>query len=175
MTETAILIIVVVLAAAGIIAYAVWFNKKLSSERVEDKQEVFRERRKSVKAVCVSSFIEPKVHRFYIALRQALPSQYVVFPSVCTELLFIKSQRSDLRLRGFYADMVVLTQTLKPVLVIDLIDSSLTGDFVHPLDDEAKDVIRNAGINILEYPIQENYGIDELRKAVAKAMNPLLQ
>ena len=173
MLETILIIAVVILVVGGGIFYAVWLSKRLNTERVDEKQSIRRERRKSVKPIAVPYYLERKVYAFYNALIKALPSHYIVLPSVSAELLFQENQRVDLRLWGYYADIVVFTQTFTPVLVIDLQDFSLTGGVTHALDEDVVDVIKLSGIGYMQFPIKESYNIDEIRKAVAKAMNPL--
>jgi len=173
MLEIGLIIGAVVIVVIGGIIYGVWLNRKLNTDRTEEKYSMRRERRRSVKAVSVPCYIEQRCQGFYVALQKALPSNYIIFPNVSAELLFQKHQRQDLRLWGFYADFVVFTQSYIPILVIDMQDQSLKSDVTPVLNDEVVDVIKLAGISFLRYPVQTNYNIDEIRKAVAKAMNPL--
>lgn len=162
--------VIAVAAIALLVLFGVWLNNSLKSEKITDKHAVRDEIRRSVKTSTLKCFLPPKVFAFYNAFTRALPSDYIIIPNVSAELLFVAGQRKDLRMWGHYADVVVFTKSYKPVFVVDLVDPSGASAIAKAMDKEIFNIIKNAGINVLQYPVQNNYNIDDLRKAVAKTM-----
>ena len=75
---------------------------------------------------------------------------------------------------GQYADFVVFTPALMPVLVIDLYDMSIINlDRVNRIKTVSKEILRNSGIPVLDYQYTDNCNIDELRRKIANLLNPL--
>lgn len=111
---------------------------------------------------------------FYQALRQALPDKYIIYVNVPIEKLFEQSKRESLHMLGQYADYVVFTPNLMPVLVVDLYDMSIINlDRVNKIKTISKDILRNSGVPVLDYQYTENINIDELRRRIANLLNPL--
>ena len=111
---------------------------------------------------------------FYNALRKALPEKYIIYVNVPIEKLFEQSKRASLQMLGQYADFVVFTPALMPVLVIDLFDMSIINlDRVNRIRTASKDILRNSGIPVLDYQYTDTCNIDELRRKIANLLNPL--
>lgn len=126
------------------------------------------------KSAPVVPFLEPISINFYKALKQALPEKYIICVNVPIEKLFDASKRPALQMKGQYADFVVFTPTLMPVLVVDLFDMSIINlDRVNKIKNTAKQILRNSGIPVLDYQYVNNCNIDELRRKIADLLNPL--
>ena len=75
---------------------------------------------------------------------------------------------------GQYADFVVFTPTMMPILVIDLFDMSIVNlDRVNKIKNVSKEILRNSGIPVLDYQYTDNCDIDDLRRRIATLLNPL--
>ena len=173
MLETILPIIIVVAIVVGVLGYALVLHKKVNKSKYSIKQTELNERRKSVKVNKVTGFIPPKLGRFYDALKLAMPANYAIIPNVALELLFQRFNRRDLRLEGKYADFCIFTDRFVPVLVVDLRDFSTAADESFVIPDGIKDILRTVGIPVLDYAVADSYSIDDLRRSIAKVMNPL--
>lgn len=126
------------------------------------------------KSAPVVPFLEPIAVNFYKALKQALPEKYLICVNVPIEKLFDASKRNALQMKGQYADFVVFTPALMPVMVVDLFDMSIINlDRVNKIKNTSKQILRNSGIPVLDYQYVDNCNIDELRRKIADLLNPL--
>lgn len=126
------------------------------------------------KSAPVVPYIESISVSFYHALKEALPQKYIIYVNVPIEKLFEQSKRESLHMVGQYADFVIFTPDLMPVLVIDLFDMSIINlDRVNRIKNVSKDILRNSGIPVLDYQYTDNCNIDELRRKIATLLNPL--
>lgn len=126
------------------------------------------------KSAPVVPFLEPISINFYQALKQALPEKYLICVNVPIEKLFDASKRNALQMKGQYADFVVFTPALMPVLVVDLFDMSIINlDRVNKIKNTSKQILRNSGIPVLDYQYVDSCNIDELRRKIADLLNPL--
>ena len=166
-------IIIVVVIAMAILIYVVLLNRGLNREVREVAVSDLGERRQSIKVSRVAGFIPIKYRDFYAALKAAMPTNYIILPNIAVELLFQRNNRKELKLEGQYVSFGIFSTEFTPVLVIQLNDYSTATDLVFHVKDNIKDLIRNIGIPIMEHDIRDNYNIDELRRAIAKVMNPL--
>jgi hypothetical protein len=157
------------------LVYAVLLNKRLNSEKRSAKNSEVDERRRSMKVSRVTSFMPPKYSAFYEVLRTAMPANYVIMPNVAIELLFQRAYRPEIQMVGQYADFCIFTEKFVPALVIELRDYSTATDTVFHMDDKVRDIIRGCGIAVMEYDVRDTYSIDDLRRTIAKAMNPLFR
>ena len=175
--ETVLPIIAVVAIVLAILAYAVFLNRKVNRVKGDVRRTELADRRSSTKVGKVSGFAPPKIRAFYDALRTAMPSNYIIIPNIAVELLFQSANRKDLGLEGQYANFCIFTEALAPILVIDLKDFSyapvISNAFIIP--EKVKDLIRSAGIPVMTYDIRDSYNIDDLRRTIAKSMNPLIK
>lgn len=122
----------------------------------------------------VVPYFESILEAFYRALKLALPEKYVIYVNVPIEKLFEASKRASLKMVGQYADFVVFTPTMMPILVIDLFDMSIVNlDRVNKIKNVSKEILRNSGIPVLDYQYTENCDIDDLRRRIASLLNPL--
>ena len=158
---------------AAIVVYTFWLNKRMGGGKDGTDIRHDKQTQKDIKPKLFGPFMLRNQQVFFEAMKKSLPSHYVVIPNVAIELLFDKGQRDDLQMGDEYADVAVFTENYLPVLVIDLVDYSPSGKAVFHLSLDAKDMLRSVGVNVLEYNIRDTYSVDELRKAVAKATNPL--
>ena len=165
--------IIIALIAIVIIIYVVFLSKKLNSGARELAEIELEDRRRSIKVSRVSGFIPYQYRAFFEALKAAMPADYIILPNIAVELLFRRVNRKDLKLEGHYVAFGIFTTTFTPVLVIDLKDYSAATDIVFKLSESEKNLIRSMGIYIMEYEIRDTYNIDDLRRAIAKSMNPL--
>ena len=166
---------VVIAIVLAIIFYAVILNKKLNSNKRDIHDAELEERRRSVKVTRVTGFIPPKNSAFFKVLKMAMPANYIIIPNIAVELLFQRMNRKDLHLEGQYASFGVFAENFAPILVINLNDYSVTTDSVFSLPDKIKNMLVNCGVPVLDYDVCDSYSIDELRRAIAKAMNPLFK
>lgn len=126
------------------------------------------------KSAPVVPFLEPILSTFHQALRQALPEKYIIYVNVPIEKLFEPSKRANLHMVGQYADYVVFTPALMPILVIDLFDMSIINlERVNKIKTVSKEILRNSGIPVLDYQYTDNCDIDDLRRKIANLLNPL--
>lgn len=169
-----IAIIIIILVVVGLSIYGYWFSRRLSSTQRTEKYKSREDRRKLIKPVSVQSYINPKLKHFLDHLKRALPASYICLPSISLELLYPEEKRESIWLWGHYADIVIFTSGFTPILVIDLIDTTLTGEHVYPMSVAVEEFLKSSGINVLKYTIADTYNINALREAIAKAMNPLL-
>jgi len=168
-----VVIIVVIIVIIALAIYAVMLNKGLNRGTRNVESVELDERRHSMKVSRVSGFIPSKYRAFFDVLKTAMPAQYIILPNIAVELLFQRSNRRELKLEGQYVSFGVFTKDFQPVLVIDLKDFTEATDLVFRLSENEKQLIRNLGIPVMEHEIRDNYSVDELRRAIAKAMNPL--
>lgn len=165
----------IIIAAIVIVvgAYAFLLNRKINSAKSDLRMSELEERRKSVKVNKVVGFIPPKIITFHNVLKSAMPSNYIIIPNAAIELLFQRANRKDLALEGTYATFCVLTANFAPVLVIELVDYSGVTDSVFKIPQNIKELLIHTGIPVMQYEIRDSYSIDDLRRKIAKAMNPL--
>jgi len=168
-----VIVIVIAVIIIAIAIYAVLLNKGLNRGTRNVESTELSERRHSMKVSRVSGFIPYKYRAFFEVLKTSMPAQYIILPNIAVELLFQRSNRKELKLEGQYVSFGVFTKEFQPVLVIDLKDFSESSDLVFSLSDNEKQLIRNLGIPVMEHEIRDSYSVDELRRAIAKAMNPL--
>jgi hypothetical protein len=172
-TQNILPIIIIAIVAVGVIVYAVLLNKKVNRVKKKEAASELKNQRTSIKVSRVSGFIPHQFRTFFDALRAAMPSNYIILPNIAVELLFRRQNRKDLKLEGQYVSFGVFTTAFAPVLLIELDDYSTATEAVFDLSDSIKELIRNIGVPIMEYDIRDHYDIDDLRRAIAKAMNPL--
>jgi hypothetical protein len=170
--NTVLPIAVIVIIA---VIYILWLTSRRQKVAAPEDAETKDEWKKAVpKSAPITPFMDTKVFKFYEALKAALPAEFIAAPHVAIEKLFAHSARKELRMTGQFADFVIFTRSFMPVLVIDLFDMSIVSlDNVNKIKNIFKDVIRNSGLAILDYKLDDNYNIDELRRDIANAINPL--
>jgi len=165
-----------VLPMAVIIAVAGLYIWYLRSRRKKNTVKQNKEPNASIlpKSAPVVPYMESISLNFYKALKAALPEKYVIYVNVPIEKLFDQARREDLHMVGQYADYVIFTPDLMPVLVIDLFDLSVINlDRVNRIKNVSKNILRNSGIPVLDYQYNDNCNIDELRRKIANLLNPL--
>ena len=163
-----VLPLLVIGTLAGLYAWALRSYRK--------KRTIIKEKEPRVlpKSVPVVPYYDSILLNFYEALKAALPSKYIIYVNVPIEKLFEQSKRESLHMLGQYADFVVFTPSLMPVLVIDLFDMSIINlDRVNRIKTVSKEILRNSGIPVLDYQYTDNCNIDELRRKIANLLNPL--
>lgn len=166
-----VLPIIVIAALAGLYAFLLYQRRHRDDVALQEKKA---SRKPLPKSAPVITYMEPMLRNFYHALKQALPEKYVIYVNVAIEKLFDASYRDDLCMKGQYADLVVFTPDLKPLLVIDLFDMSIINlDRVNKIKNVSKQILRNSGIPVLDYRCTDNYNIDEIRRLIANLLNPL--
>lgn len=149
----------------------VWFLRSRRKMRTTAKVSTPRSLPKSAPIVPYFGSITAS---FYQALKTALPEKYIVYVNVPIEKLFEQSKRESLHMLGQYADFVIFTPELMPVLVIDLYDMSIINlDRVNRIKNVSKEILRNSGVPVLDYQYTDNCNIDELRRKIADLLNPL--
>jgi len=167
-------IVTVLLPMLAIVLVAGIYIYFLRSRR--DAKNVCEVKQKLVlpKSAPVVPYIESILLTFHQALRQALPEKYVIYVNVPIEKLFEASKRPSLHMVGQYADFVVFTPSLMPILVIDLFDMSIINlERVNKIKNVSKEILRNSGIPVLDYQYTDNCDIDDLRRKIANLLNPL--
>ena len=159
------------LAIVMVAGIYIWF---LRSMRERKNKPVVKETSTLPKSAPVVPYFDSILADFYRALRQALPEKYIIYVNVPIEKLFEFSKRANLQMVGQYADFVVFTPSLMPVLVVDLFDMSVVDlNRVNRIKNVSKAILRNSGIPVLDYQYTENCNIDELRRKIADLLNPL--
>ncbi|MCM1404231.1 MAG: DUF2726 domain-containing protein [Prevotella sp.] len=149
----------------------IWF---LRSRRNRNQKSETKALRVLPKSAPVVPYIESILINFHQALKQALPEKYIIYVNVPIEKLFDPTKRESLHMVGQYADFVIFTPDLLPVLVIDLFDLSIINlDRVNRIKNVSKEILRNSGIPVLDYQYTDNCNIDELRRKIANLLNPL--
>ena len=165
--ETFLPMLVIVLVA-GIY---IWF---LRSRRAAATKPEAKPVRALPKSAPVVPYFESILVNFYQALKQAIPEKYIIYVNVPIEKLFESSRRASLQMVGQYADFVIFTPALMPILVVDLFDMSIVNlDRVNKIKNVSKDILRNSGIPVLDYQYTDNCDIDDLRRKIANLLNPL--
>lgn len=163
-----ILPMLVIVLVAGLY---IWFLRSYRNRNKESETKTLSVLPKSAPVV---PYIESILVNFHKALKQALPEKYIIYVNVPIEKLFDPAKRESLRMVGQYADFVVFTPALMPVLVIDLFDMSIINlDRVNRIKNVSKEILRNSGIPVLDYQYTDNCNIDELRRKIADLLNPL--
>jgi len=166
-------IIVTVVVILAILLYVVLLRKGLNTGVRGLETTELSERRKSMKVSRVTGFMPQKYRAFYEVLKSAMPTHYIILPNIAIELLFARANRKELQLEGQYVSFGVFTKDFRPILVIDLRDFSDATDMIFTLTETEKQLIQNLGIPVMEHEIRDSYTIDELRRRIAKALNPL--
>ena len=159
------------LAICVVAGIYIWFlrSRRELKYKCEVKQKVTLP-----KSAPVVPYVESILATFYQALKQALPDQYIIYMNVPIEKLFESSKRASLKMVGQYADYVIFTPALMPILVIDLFDMSIINlESVNRIKNVSKDILRNSGIPVLDYQYVDNCDIDDLRRKIANLLNPL--
>lgn len=166
-----ILPLIVIAFLAGLYIFFLYWRRHRDDVALQEKKA---SRKPLPKSAPVITYMEPTLRGFYHALKQALPEKYVVYVNVPIEKLFDASHRNDLCMKGQYADLVIFTPDLLPLLVIDLFDMSIINlDRVNKIKAVSKQILRNSGIPVLDYRCADNYNIDEMRRQIANLLNPL--
>lgn len=163
--------IIILLAIAGL--YVFWLTSRRRGNDAAETEKTATNK-PLPKSVPVTPYMDSMLRNFYRALRQALPDKYIIYVHVPIEKLFDASRRGELNMKGQYADVVVFTPELMPLLVIDLFDLSIINlDRVNKIKTVSKLILRNSGIPVLDYRCNDSYNIDELRRLIANLLNPL--
>lgn len=163
--------IIIILAVAGFYAFWIFSRRRGNDTAEQNKNESPKPLPKSAP---ITPYMDSMLLNFYRALKQALPDKYIIYVHVPIEKLFDASRRNELNMKGQYADMVVFTPELMPLLVIDLFDMSIINlDRVNKIKTVSKGILRNSGIPVLDYRCNDSYNIDELRRLIANLLNPL--
>jgi hypothetical protein len=158
----------VIILVAGLY---IWF---LRSHRKNTAVSEVKQTRILPKSAPVVPYYESILVTFHKALKEALPEKYIIYVNVPIEKLFDPTKRESLHMVGQYADFVVFTPDLMPVLVIDLFDMSIINlERVNRIKTVSKEILRNSGIPVLDYQYTDNCNIDELRRKIANLLNPL--
>ncbi|MBQ7351952.1 MAG: DUF2726 domain-containing protein [Clostridia bacterium] len=103
--------------------------------------------------------------RFLDALHKALPRECISFPRVgVSQLIEPKDNMNDYKaIADKFVDIVVfLRKDMKPILVIDLYQSSPVAQQLKKFDENITNVLKSAKIPIIHKQLQEEYKIDEL-------------
>lgn len=159
------------LIVSVIVGLYAWFLRYQRKQRTAAK---VNKPRNVIKSAPVVPYYDSITLSFFEALRKALPEKYIIYVNVPIEKLFEQSKRESLHMLGQYADYVVFTPSLMPVLVVDLYDMSIINlDRVNRIKAVSKEILRNSGIPVLDYQYNENCNIDELRRKIANLLNPL--
>lgn len=159
------------LIVSAIVGLYAWFLRYQRKQRTAAK---VNKPRNVIKSAPVVPYYDSITLSFFEALRKALPEKYIIYVNVPIEKLFEQSKRESLHMLGQYADYVVFTPSLMPVLVVDLYDMSIINlDRVNRIKAVSKEILRNSGIPVLDYQYNENCNIDELRRKIANLLNPL--
>lgn len=158
----------VIVLVAGIYIYFLR-SRRESKSNCEVKQKLVLP-----KSAPVIPFFESILVTFHQALKQAIPDKYIIYVNVPIEKLFEASKRSSLHMVGQYADFVIFTPNLMPILVIDLFDMSIISlERVNRIKNVSKEILRNSGIPVLDYQYTDSCDIDDLRRKIANLLNPL--
>jgi|GEM_PF-1895452 len=171
--ESILPVIIIAAIVVAILVYLFFLNNTLNNKKDNIRDMELEERRGSIKVSRVTGFMPPKYREFYMALKTAMPDKYKILPNIAIELLFQRANRRELKLEGYYASFCVFTRDFSPVLVIALNDFTEVGDRNFRISPSQKKLIMNSGIPVLEYEVRDNYSIDELRRTIAQALNPL--
>ncbi len=159
------------LIVSTIVGLYIWF---LRYRRKCKEQTKVKKASNLPKSARVVPYYDSIILSFYQALRKALPEKYIIYVNVPIEKLFEQSKRESLHMLGQYADFVVFTPALMPVLVVDLYDMSIINlERVNRIKAVSKDILRNSGVPVLDYQYSDNCNIDELRRKIANLLNPL--
>lgn len=165
---TVLIPMLVIVMVAGIY---IWF---LRSRRDQKNKCVVEQKTTLPKSAPVVPYLESISATFYQALKQALPEKYIIYVNVPIEKLFESSKRASLHMVGQYADYVIFTPALMPILVIDLFDMSIINlERVNKIKNVSKEILRNSGIPVLDYQYTDNCDIDDLRRRIANLLNPM--
>lgn len=173
--EVIIQVILPLLAIGVVAGLYIWFlvSQRRRTESAAQPGKVAAPKQLP-KSAPVIPYMEPVALNFFTALKQALPAKFIIYVNVPIEKLFEASRREALCMKGQYADFVIFTPDLMPVLVIDLFDMSIINlDRVNKIKNVSKEILRNSGIPVLDYRCTDTYNIDTLRRAIADLLNPL--
>lgn len=173
-------IVIIVAIIVAIIMYAIFLNKRIAKDdRYYNHKNDFEDNSdnspvNTARGYRVTGFIPHKISAFYEVLKIAMPPNYIIVPNVAVELLFKRTNRRDLKLAGQYCDICIFTANFAPVMIIDLNDYTTAVDSTFTIPERTRELLRDCGISVLEYDIRDAYSIDDLRRSIAKTMNPLL-
>lgn len=124
-------------------------------------------------------FFSKAERSFYEVLRRAMPKDYVLFAKVgLGDLLYIQRgterwQAWRNRIQSKHVDFVLCDpKFLKPILVIELDDSSHDDPDREERDAFVDQALAAGGIPILHVPVAQAYNADELRRLVAERIGP---
>ena len=103
--------------------------------------------------------------KFLEALHRALPRDCISFPNVgVSKLIEPKGNLNDFKIVAdkFVDICVFLRKEMKPILVIDLYQSSPTAQQLKVFDDKINKVLKVAKIPVMHKEVQKSYNLDTL-------------
>jgi len=113
-----------------------------------------------------NEFCNEDVMKFLENVHKALPRECIAFPNVGVDRL-VKPQNSKLQYNKIltkYVDVCVFSRKgMKPILVIDLIDSNPVKQELKKLDDSVLKTLEFVDLPIVQIKIENKYNIDALR------------
>ena len=113
-----------------------------------------------------NEFCNESVMKFLEVVHKALPRECIAFPNVGVDRL-VKPQNSKIQYNKIltkYVDICVFSRKgMKPVLVIDLIDSNPVKRELKKLDEDVIKTLDFVDLPIVQINIEKNYNIDSLR------------
>jgi len=114
-----------------------------------------------------------KEMKFLDALHKALPRDCISFPIVGVSRLIIpKNNLIDYKsVQDKFVDICVfLRKEMKPILVIDLYETSPATQQFKKFDDDVNAVLKEVKIPVLHKKVEDKYSIENLRIEVLQAM-----
>jgi len=165
-----IILPLIVLIAAVVIAIIIY--KKLQNKYNESTIKTKKSGKPQVKLK--ESFCTEKEMVILNALHKALPRDCISFPNVgVSKLIEPKGNLVDYKsVMDKYVDICVfLRKGMKPILVIDLYESSPVAQQLKKFDDNVSAVLKEVNIPVLHKQISSSYSTEDLRIEVLQAMN----
>lgn len=113
-----------------------------------------------------NEFCNEDVMKFLENVHKALPRECIAFPNVGVDRL-VEPQNSKLqynKILSKYVDVCVFSRKgMKPILIIDLIDSNPIKQELKKLDDNVLKTLEYVDLPIIQIKIEKKYNIDALR------------
>lgn len=120
------------------------------------------------------SYCTEEEMKFLEALHRALPRDCIAFPHVgVTKLIEPKNNMNDYKtVQDKFVDVCIfLRKEMKPILVIDLFQSSPVAQQLKKFDDNINNVLNVAKIPVMHKQIQNAYNLDDLLVEVLSHMD----
>lgn len=150
----------------GLILFVLIILYLKHKEKVELKKEIKNNTNSQIN-LSVNNYCNEKEMIFLEYLHKALPKDFIAFPRVGVDQILQPKGNKIMynKVLAKYVDICVfLRSEMKPVLIIDLIDTNPATQALCEMDLSVKDALKSVKLPILKQTLSNTYNLDELKK-----------